>query len=130
MVDSRFILLVSVGLMVLAPSPVACEVWVPGIIDALFPADDGVVPLTPTRGDRGARENLFCSGVRVLPVVKFAWLGRGGGCTDLDLAALELGKLRVESSPIKDALSIDVLADSPPLSAMRLGRLFWALREP
>jgi hypothetical protein len=44
MIDNRFARLASVGLTVLAPSPVACEE--PGIIDILFAEDDGVaVPL-------------------------------------------------------------------------------------
>jgi hypothetical protein len=69
MVESRFILLVSVGLIVLAPRPVACdEWWAPGIIETLLLAEDGVLNRPPTRGDRGARvECRFCSGVRVLP---------------------------------------------------------------
>lgn len=56
------------------------------------------------------------------------WLGRGGGCTDLALAALELDKILVVSDPVADELSIDVLVRSIDRSACRLGRLFWGIR--
>lgn len=94
-VDMRFALLVSVGLMVLAPRPVACEEWCPpGIIDALLPPDDGVEPLPPPRGERvSSVEKRFGSGARVSPADKFACVDRGGGCADLAFALLELAQL-------------------------------------
>jgi len=63
----RFMRLVSVGLMVLAPSPVACEAWgTPGMIDILFP-EPGFEPLAAVRGDRGSTmEMWFWSTDRVL----------------------------------------------------------------
>lgn len=80
----------------------------------------------PTRGDRGAKvEKRFCSGVRVEPPNKFAWLVLGGGCTDLALVALVTGKLRFDSEPSAEPPSIERLAESrdPVLSPNRLGRL-------
>lgn len=132
MIERRFILRVSVGLIVLAPRPVACEEWwAPGIIETRLLLEDGVLRRPPTRGDRGVSvECRFCSGVRVLPKLRFPWPGRGGGCTDLDLAALELGKPLALSShdvlPSKETLAEAV--DAP--SDRRLGRLFWAVRGP
>jgi hypothetical protein len=110
--------LVSVGLMVLAPRPVACEPWLPGARDALLLAEEGVWTLPPARGERGTKvDSLLWSGVRVLPEV---WLGRGGGWTDLAFAALELDRILVVSA---DELSMDVLVRSTVLSC-RLGLLF------
>lgn len=77
-VDKRFARLASVGLIVLAPRPVACDVdvGIPGIIDIRFADEDGVdVPLPLGRpGDLDAKdEDLLWSGV------KFA-VDTGGGC--------------------------------------------------
>lgn len=133
MVDMRLALLVSVGLIVLAPSPVAWEEWCPpGIMEArLLPVDDGVEPLPPPRGERGANvDKRFGSGVRASAADKFAWLSRGGGCTDLAFALLELPQLRVASRPVPEDISIDVLVVSPPvLSPNRLGRRRWLLAK-
>jgi len=64
--DIRFILRVSVGLMVLAPSPVACEEWVtPGMIDIRF-AGAALAPFAEGRGDRGAIEMWLWSTERML----------------------------------------------------------------
>jgi len=69
--DSRFALRASVGLTVLAPSPVACEAEVgnPGITDIRF--EDGVV--VPPRGDLPGdlpanEDDLLWSGVLVCTV--------------------------------------------------------------
>ena len=58
-IDIRFALRASVGLTVLAPSPVACDEGIPGITDIRFAEDDGVfVPLPLFRpGDLPAKEN-------------------------------------------------------------------------
>lgn len=76
MVERRLIRLASVGLMVRAPRPVAWDAWwLPGMTEALLLFDEGVVPrpLPPARGDFGARvDKRFCSGVKVLPGIKFA----------------------------------------------------------
>ena len=91
----------------------------------LLPFEDGVEPLPPARGERGARaERRFGSGARVSPADKFAWCDRGGGCTDLAFIVLGLPKKR-EDSP--DGRSIEVRVVSPPLSAIKLGRLLWLL---
>ena len=65
----RFIRLVSVGLIVLAPRPLAWAEWpVPGIMEALLlPPDVGVKPLAPIRGERVARDRRFDSGARTVP---------------------------------------------------------------
>jgi hypothetical protein len=70
MVERRFNLLVSVGLTVLAPRPVAwdAEGGRPGIIDMRFPDDVGVVAdrLFVRPGDLPANdEDRLCSGVMV-----------------------------------------------------------------
>lgn len=66
--DKRFILLVSVGLIVLAPKPVA---WLPGIMDMRLP-DEGVPAFPVRRGDLGVKlEWRFCSGVKFDPPSKF-----------------------------------------------------------
>jgi hypothetical protein len=66
-VDIRFARRASVGLMVRAPSPDACDVeGIPGIVDILLDDDEGVsVPLPLGRpGDLPANEeDLECSGV-------------------------------------------------------------------
>jgi hypothetical protein len=58
--DSRFALRASVGLTVLAPSPVAWDapIGMPGITDIRFAAEDGVVVPRPfcRPGDRPAKE--------------------------------------------------------------------------
>lgn len=47
-IDNRFALRASVGLIVLAPSPVAWFPWgIPGITDILFAEDEGVVVTLP-----------------------------------------------------------------------------------
>lgn len=66
--DNLLARLASVGLIVLAPSPVACEGPEPGITDILF-ADEGVVVPLPLifPGDRPVKEaDRECSGVLVL----------------------------------------------------------------
>lgn len=80
----------SVGLIVRAPSPVACDVWCDaGIIDDLL-AEDGVFPLPPARGDRDAIvECRFDSGAKSAPSILLA-SDRGGGWTDFAFAVLEL----------------------------------------
>lgn len=59
-IDKRFALRASVGLTVLAPSPVACEdpIGIPGITDIRFVEEDGVVVPRPFGfpGDRPAKE--------------------------------------------------------------------------
>lgn len=59
-IERRFARLASVGLTVLAPRPVACDVdmGIPGITDILFAEDEGVVvPLPFTRlGDFPAKD--------------------------------------------------------------------------
>lgn len=127
--DKRFILLVSVGLIVRAPRP---EAWLPGIMDILLLLlEEGVPAFPPACGDLGARvEKRLCSGVSVDAPSKLAWLVRGGGRTDLALVALEAGKLRVESEPATEAPSIDRLDEfrEPPLSPKRLARRACAFR--
>lgn len=64
--DMRFIRRVSVGLMVLAPKPLACEEWpVPGIIEVLlFPVEGAARPprlLILRRGERVAKDRRFDS---------------------------------------------------------------------
>lgn len=97
--DNRFALLASVGLMVLAPSPVACvvEVGMPGITDIRFAEDDGVVVPLPfvLPGDRPANEDdLECSGV---VMCKCTCPCLEGGCKDLVFAAREAVKPRAPS---------------------------------
>lgn len=68
-------------------------------------------------------ERRLCSGVRLLPRPKCAWLGRGGGCTDFALVALELVRFRVESNQLLEPPSIDVLVEPPEAASdNRLGR--------
>lgn len=59
-----------------------------------------------------------------------AWLGRGGGWTDLALAALELDSILVVSDPVAEELSMEVLVRSTDLSACKLGRLLGGIRAP
>lgn len=75
--DMRFILRVSVGLMVLAPSPLACDACgIPGMTDCLLDCVEPLLfPLLPPRGDRGEMvERRVLSGVDRLAV-----LARGSG---------------------------------------------------
>ena len=79
--------------------------------------DDGVLVLTPTRGDRGARaERRFCSGATSDTPSRLAWLVLGGGWTDFALAALEFAKGRGASR------------FATPLSPRRLARLAYEFR--
>lgn len=83
MVDIRFIRLVSVGLIVLAPNPEACELeeGMPGFCDMRLAADDGVDVLRPLcrPGDFPAYDNdLAWSGVP-LGVDNDSGLCLGGG---------------------------------------------------
>lgn len=117
-IDMRFMRRVSVGLIVLAPSP--CD---PGIMEARLPPEDGVVPRPPTLGDRVANEKRLASGVprfALMAVFKFVWLVRDEGCTDLAFAALVFTlSLRVGSDPSRDVL----VESEPPRSEIILGRL-------
>jgi hypothetical protein len=65
--DNRFALLASVGLTVLAPSPVAwAPCSIPGITDTRFAEEDGVLvpwPLTRTGALPANDSDLLCSGV-------------------------------------------------------------------
>lgn len=120
--DMRFNLRVSVGLMVLAPSPLACDACCPpGIIDCLFDwAEPLLVPLLPPRGDLGdIVERRVLSGVD-----KLAVFDRGSGwCIDLAFVALLLARLRGVSNPMPALASIEVREKSVPLPAVpiRLG---------
>lgn len=126
--DMRFALFVSVGEIVLAPSP---ENWAPGRTEALL-ADVGV-PLF--LGDFGNRFDVrLWSGVRrtgsVAAEGKLADI-LGRGCTDLAFAALVLEKALVVVSgagPLPLRISRDERTASPfCLSCaldMTLGRLF------
>lgn len=90
--DSRFIRLVSVGLMVLAPRPVACGSWgTPGITDTRFPAT-WFEPLAAPLGDRGNAIDmwLWSSDRALVSGDNMAWLALAGGCTDRALALREL----------------------------------------
>lgn len=65
-IDNRFIRRVSVGLMVLAPRPVACDACeTPGMMDMRFPEDE-LPPFPGGRGDRGAIDTWLWSTDRVL----------------------------------------------------------------
>lgn len=89
-IDSLFALFASVGLTVLAPSPVACEEpGNPGITDILFADEEGVVVPLPFAlpGDLPAKEaDLLCSGVLV-ETVKCVCPFLEGGCKDFVFAA-------------------------------------------
>lgn len=92
-IDNRFARRASVGLIVLAPSPVAIGVPDPGIMDILF-VDEGVVVRFP--GDFVAKEaDLVCSGVMLFTVKSCPC--RVGGCNDLVFAALDAVKPRAPS---------------------------------
>lgn len=79
--DILFIRLASVGLMVLAPNPVACD----GIIDILFDdVDDGVA--APSLFFTGVLTPVFDEArVVVVPGARLSPAVRGGGCSDLAL---------------------------------------------
>lgn len=130
--DIRFILRVSVGLMVLAPRPLACDACpTPGITDCLLDwAEPVLVPLVPLRGDRGdIVERRLVSGVDRLAV-----LARGSAwCIDLAFVALLFVRFREASKPTAELPSIEVRVESiPPLPTfpMRLGLRRWAVRLP
>ena len=113
----RFIRLVSVGLMVLAPSPVTWVAWeTPGMADARF-AEPGAEPFAAIRGDRGgAKEAWLWSTERVLVSgVSIDWLARGGGCTDLAFAAREFARVRVASGIGRGPPSTDDRVESKPI---------------
>ena len=127
--DSRFIRLVSVGLMVRAPSPVAWDEWcAPGIMDTrLLPDEEGVPGLPPVRGDdRGAKvEKRVCSGVLFTSPRSIGCPLRVVGWTDFALAALVVPVARARSGNTPAVASIDFLdapRDEPP-SAIKLDRL-------
>ncbi len=114
--DIRFIRLVSVGLMVRAPRPVACEAWgTPGIIDIRFP-DNGLEPFAAVRGERGRAIDIWLwSTVKVLVSGdNVDWLARAGGCTDLALEAREPVRFRVTSPKGRGPPSIDERVESKP----------------
>jgi hypothetical protein len=91
--DNRFARRASVGLTVLAPSPLACEFegGIPGITDIRFAEDDGVVVPRPfgLPGDLPANdEDLLCSGVLVFATgVKCVCPCLEGGWSDFVFAA-------------------------------------------
>lgn len=63
--ERRFIRRVSVGLIVLAPKPLA---WVlPGMMEARFEAEDGVDALLERRGERDASDRRLDSDARTFP---------------------------------------------------------------
>lgn len=135
--DMRFIRRVSVGLMVLAPRPLACDAWdpPPGITDCLLdcewaePPAPPVFPLLPPRGDRGdIVDRRLLSGVE-----RFVVLVRGSAwCIDLALVALFV-RFRGVSKPAPELPSIEVRVESspPPALPMMLGLLLLcAVRLP
>jgi hypothetical protein len=127
----RFIRLVSVGLIVLAPRPVAWEAWgSPGITDIrLFP-DPGACEflVLAARGDRGkALDILLDSGVTVLlSAESMDWFIRGGGCTERVFADRDAVRFRDVSGKGREPPSTEerVDAEAPtPLSDTMLGLL-------
>lgn len=84
------------------------------------------------RGERGnENEGVLLSTVRVLlsAVDRLEWLTRGGGCTDLALAARD--PVRLLSFMGRDPPSMEERVDSAPvLSDMdaKLGRRLWPVR--
>lgn len=130
-IDIRFIRLVSVGLMVLAPSPVACVAWgTPGMTDIRFP--EGVFPpLAATRGDRGwDMDRLLWSTERTLVSGEsMDWLARGGGCTDLALDARAPVRVRVVSPMGREPPSIDERVESRPFLSAPVAMLVLRFRE-
>jgi len=113
MTDMRFILRVSVGLIVRAPSPVAWEACeTPGITDARFDDRGWAAFLLPGLGDRGIPASVFPrSGVRLLTSEVSTIGTRGGGWTDLALEALDAVRFLVASPPSRLPPSIDERAD-------------------
>lgn len=93
----RLALLASVGLIVLAPSPVA---WLPPGMTDIRLFDDpepGALPLARL-GDLPAKDSdLLWSGV-IDCTVRFAWVCRAGGWRDLAFAAREVVRPRAELS--------------------------------
>jgi hypothetical protein len=123
--DSRLALLTSVGLTVLAPSPVACELLIiPGITDIRFAEEDGVFVLRP--GCLLANDDdLLCSGVLI---VKCACSSVEGGCRDLVFAALDIVSPRPPSvyfPPFPILSRVETAASDKPCAdefETRLGR--------
>lgn len=100
-IDNRFARRASVGLTVLAPSPLACEldVGIPGITDIRFADDDGVFVPRPfgLPGDLPANDDdLLCSGVLVFGV-KCVCPCLEGGCSDFVFAARDAVNPRAPS---------------------------------
>jgi hypothetical protein len=133
MADKRFILLVSVGLMVLAPRPVAWEAF--GTTDIRFPVEDGLEPLMVARGDRGkAADALLWSGRREpLSAERVEWFG---ACTSFALGAREavkfLGPVGVPPIPRLPPSRDERVGSGSPLSdaGARLGLRRWVTRLP
>lgn len=129
--DMRFIRLVSVGLIVLAPRPVAWEAWGrPGITDIrLFPDPGACEFFAPVaRGERGkALDILLDSGVRVLlSAESIDWFIRGGGCTERAFAARDTVIFRDVSGNGREPPSTeerDEVEARTPLSEAMLGLL-------
>lgn len=134
--DSRFNRLVSVGLIVLAPRPVA---WgsegAPGITDIRFPTA-GLELLAAALGDRGSAMEiwLFSSDRALVSGDSMDWLALGGGCTDLALELLEPEWARKKSPIGRDPPSTeDRVADSSPAlsdSEAALGRRLRGSNSP
>lgn len=83
MKDRRFNLCVSVGLIVLAPSPDAWWEGCPGTTDIRLPEAGVVAPDFPALGERGAIGDAeLWSGERVLSADALPWLIRFGGGAD------------------------------------------------
>ena len=109
MIDNLFARRASVGLIVLAPSPVAMGVPDPGITDIRF-EDDGVV--VRLLGDFVAKEaDLVCSGVLEFTVRSCPC--RVGGCKDFVFAALEAVKPRAPSVYVGVPLELPTPLPSP-----------------
>lgn len=129
--DMRFSLRVSVGLMVLAPSPLACDACgIPGMTDCRRDWDElPLFPLLPPRGDLGEIvERRLLSGVE-----RFAVFVRGSAwCIELAFVALLLARFRGVSNPLPLPASIEARVKSvPPLAlVIRLGLLLCAVRLP
>lgn len=104
-VDRRRALLVSVGLIVRAPRPVACEAdgGIPGMTDILFADEVGVVGLRVSRcGDLSVKdEDRPCSGVK-LGVKDEKLTCLEGGSSDFDF--VDRGVLKTRSPMLFDPL--------------------------
>lgn len=84
-IDSRFILRASVGLIVRAPRPVACVVL--GIMESLLLEDDGVLVLpVDLAGERAVLIEDAAGGV-FINVENWSCAHPGFGCIDLTLAS-------------------------------------------